>query len=169
MHRKKMKNTDRIQRLAKILQAIGLAVVFFLVAVPGGSFGQTPVESQHSAVPPPATAIAPEEVAATLAAIEAAQLPLKTREETLLGLQADMAANSARCDEKLAQILKARNSAVRGIVTRESLPVWSPELWAHTRIALPRHLLNVARTIQTSFRHYLREPSRGMLLHAALL
>jgi len=59
-----MKNTDRIQHLAKSLQVIGLTVVFLLVAFPGGSFGQTAVGSKHSAVSPPATAIAPEEVAA---------------------------------------------------------------------------------------------------------
>ena len=59
-----MKNTDGKQRFAQSLQAIGLAVVFLLVAFPGGSFGQTAVGSKHSAGPPPATAIAPEEVAA---------------------------------------------------------------------------------------------------------
>ena len=64
MHKKKMKNTDGKQRFAKSLQAIGLAVVFLLVAFPGGSFGQTAVGSKHSAGPPPANAIAPEEVAA---------------------------------------------------------------------------------------------------------
>jgi hypothetical protein len=58
-----MKNTDGKQRFAKSLQAIGLAVVFFLVVSPGRSFGKTAVGSKHSAVPPPA-AIAPEEVAA---------------------------------------------------------------------------------------------------------
>ena len=59
-----MKNTDGKQHFAKSLQAIGLTVVFLMVASPGESFGQTPVGSKHSAVPPPATAIAPEEVAA---------------------------------------------------------------------------------------------------------
>ena len=59
-----MKITDRKQPFAKSLQAIGLTVVFLLAASPGRSFGQTAVESKHSAVPPPATAIAPEEVAA---------------------------------------------------------------------------------------------------------
>ena len=284
-----MKNTDRKQRFAKSLQAIGLAVAFFLVASPGGSFGQTAVGSKHSAVPAPATAIAPEEVAArssevtnlvitfsekfvvspeiekiqqtlpeiskqidldaaetaatigaqpslailetqralwqrwqlqmstwltlltqravelrrdlerlaqmkatwtrtrdvaqvgqapgvvlqqveaTLATIAAAQLPLKTREEAVLGLQADMAAKRARCDEKLAQILKVRNSAVQGIAARESMPVWSPELWGHARTTLPHRLQDIARGFQTSFREYIRDPSRGMPLHVALL
>ena len=284
-----MKNADRKQHFAKSLQVIGLTVVFLLVAFPGGSFGQTAVGSKHSAVPPPATAIKPEEVAArssevtnlvitfsekfavnpeiekiqqalpeinkqidldaaetaatigaqlslaileaqrarwqrwqlqvstwltlltqravelrrdldrlaqmkatwtetrdaaqtgqtpgvvlqqieaALASIEAAQLPLKTREEAVLGLQADMAAKKARCNEMLAQILKARKSAVEGILRRESLPVWSPELWGHARTALPHRLRDIARGFQTSFREYIRDPSRGMPLHVALL
>jgi hypothetical protein len=87
----------------------------------------------------------------------------------VLGLQADMAAKQARCYEKLAQILKARNSAVQGIATRESLPVWSPDLWSHSRTALPHRLQDIARGFQTSFWQYVRDPSRGMPLHAALL
>ncbi|WP_295317595.1 mechanosensitive ion channel domain-containing protein [Roseobacter sp.] len=284
-----MKNTDGKQRFAKSLQVIGLAVVFLLVASPGGSFGQTPVKSQHSAVSPPATAIKPEEVAArasevtnlvvtfsekfavspeiekiqqalpeinkqidldaaetaatagtqpslatleaqralwqrwqlqvstwltlltrravelrrdldrlaqmkatwtrtrdaaqagqspgvilqqieaALASIEAAQLPLKAREESVLGLQADMAAKQARCDEMLAQILKARKSAVEGILRRESLPVWSPDLWGHARTTLPHRLGDIARGFQASFREYIRDPSRRLPLHMALL
>jgi potassium efflux system protein len=270
------------------LRAIGLAVAFFLAATPGELFGQASAGSPHSAVPPPATAIAPEEVAArssevtnlvitfsekfafspeiekiqktfpevsrqidldaidtaaileaqppleileaqrahwqrrhlqvstwltlltqqavelrgdldrlaqmkttwiqtraaaqagqtpaavqqqieaTLASIEAAQLPLKTREAVVLGLQADMAEKRTRCDEMLAQILKVRKSAVEGILRRESLPVWSLNLWGHARTALPFRLRNIARGFQTGFREYARDPSRGMPLHTAL-
>jgi len=288
MHEKKMKNTDGKQHFAKSLQAIGLTVVFLMVASPGESFGQTPVGSKHSAVPPPATAIAPEEVAArssevtnllisfsekfaldpeiekirqafpeisrqidldsaetavslgehttltileaqriiwqrrltqvstwltllthravqlqgdlarlsqmkatwvqtrdaahvvqapgvvlqqietTLVAIEAAQLPLKTRENAVLGLQAELAAKQARCDEVLAQILKARKSAVQGIAVRKSPPIWSPDLWDHARTALPQRLQDIVRGFGTNIREYVRDPSRGMPLHAVL-
>jgi hypothetical protein len=58
-----MKITDRMQRTAKNMQAVGLAVVLFLAAGPGGSFAQTPAESKQPSTPPAATAIAPEEVA----------------------------------------------------------------------------------------------------------
>jgi hypothetical protein len=87
----------------------------------------------------------------------------------VLGLQADMAAKQARFDEMLAQILKARKSAVQGIAARESLPFWSPELWGHARTALPHRLGVIVRGFQTSFREYIRDPSRGLPLHAALL
>jgi potassium efflux system protein len=277
-----------LYRIAKSLRAIGLAVVFFLAAVPCGSFGQTPPGSKPSAVPPPAAAIAPEEVAgrseevtnllisfsekfafspeiekikqalpdisrqidldavetatnliaqpslailevqralwqrrhlqvrtwltlltqravalqvaldrlsqmkatwtqtldtaqgghapgvvlqqieATLNSIKAAQPSLKTWEAAVLGLQADLAAKQARCDDMLAQILKARNSAVEGISARESLPVWSPDLWGHARTTLPQRLRDIARGFRTGFKEYLRDPSRGMPLHAVL-
>jgi len=68
-----------------------------------------------------------------------------------LGLQADMAAKQARCGEALAQILKARNSAVQGIATRESLPVWSPDLSSHARTALPHRMQDIVCGFQTSF------------------
>ena len=285
-----MKNTDGKQRFAKSLQAIGLAVVFLLVASPGGSFGQTPARSQHSAVPPPATAIAPEEVAArasevtnfvitfsekfavspeiekiqqalpeiskqidldaaetaatigaqpslailetqralwqrwqlqvstwltlltrravelrrdldrlaqmkatwtrtrdvaqagqapgvvlqqieaTLSSIEAAQLPLKAREEAVLGLQADMAAKQARCDHKLAQILKARQVRLSMALPRgKACLSGAPTSGVHARTTLPHRLGDIARGFQTSFRQYIRDPSRGLPLHMALL
>jgi potassium-dependent mechanosensitive channel len=110
-----------------------------------------------------------QQIEAALASIEAAQLPLKAREEAVLGLQADMAAKQARCDEMLARILKTRKSAVEGILRRESLPVWSPDLWSHARTALPHRLGDIVRGFQTSFRQYIRDPSRGLPLHVALL
>ncbi len=58
-----MKICDRSQRITKNIQAVGLAVVLFLAAGPGGSFAQTPAESKQTSTPPTATAIAPEEVA----------------------------------------------------------------------------------------------------------
>ena len=59
-----------------------------------------------------------QQITAVLVSIESAQLPLKTREEDLLKLQGDVAAIRTRCDEVLAKILKARDSAVHGIASR---------------------------------------------------
>jgi len=283
-----MKMGDRSQNIAPSLQICGLAVVFLLAAIPGGSFGQTAAGLEHTAAPPPAIAIAPEEVAArsaevtnllitfpekfavspeiekiqqafpevsrqidldftdttatlgaqpplaileakravwqrrhlqvstwltlltqravelrrdldrmaqmkatwsrtrdvaqaqqspevvlqqieaTLTSIEAAQQPLKTREAAVIRLQAELASRQARCDEILAQILKARKSAVEGILRRESLPVWSPDLWGQARTALPYRLRDIGRGFRTSFRQYVRDLSRGMPLQMAL-
>jgi hypothetical protein len=49
-----MKITDRMQRTAKNMQAVGLAVVLFLAAGPGGSFAQTSAESKQTSTPPAA-------------------------------------------------------------------------------------------------------------------
>ena len=110
-----------------------------------------------------------QQIEATLASIETAQQPLKTREAVVLGLQADMAAKQARCDEMLAQILKERNSAVQGIAVRQSLAVWSSALWGHARTALPQTLHDIERGFRINIRQYVRDPARGMPLHAALL
>jgi len=54
---------DKAQRIAKNLQAIGLAAIFFLGAAPGVSFGQTPAAPLKAAAPPAPTAIPSAEVA----------------------------------------------------------------------------------------------------------
>jgi hypothetical protein len=180
MHEKKMKNTDGKQHFAKSLQAIGLTVVFLMVASPGESFGQTPVGSKHSAVPPPATAIAPEEVAARSS--EVTNLLISFSEKFALDpeiekirqafpeisrqIDLDSAETAATAG---TQILKARKSAVQGIAVRKRPPIWSPDLWGHARTALPQRLGVIVRGFQTSFREYIRDPSRGLPLHAALL
>jgi potassium efflux system protein len=109
-----------------------------------------------------------QQIEATLDSIKVAQPPLKTWEETMLGLQADLAAKQARCDDMLAQILRSRNSAVQGILLRESLPVWSHELWSRMRAVLPHNLQNIARGLRANVREYMRDPARGMPLHAVL-
>jgi small-conductance mechanosensitive channel len=109
-----------------------------------------------------------EQIQATLRSIEAAQLSLKAREDALLDLQGGMAKALARCDEMLAQVAKAEKSAVEGILVRETLPIWSPGLWEQARTVLPSRIPVIARGFWTSIEEYLRNPSRGMPLHAAL-
>jgi potassium-dependent mechanosensitive channel len=109
-----------------------------------------------------------QQVVSTLASIEAAQTQLKAQEEAVLGLQAGLAAELARCDEILGQIAKAQKSAVAGILNRESPPIFSPDLWGKARSALPERLLSIARGFRTNYLEYLRDPLRGLPVHAAL-
>jgi potassium efflux system protein len=146
-------------------RAVALQVALDRLSQMRATWAQTLDAAQAGQVP----GVVLQQIEATLDSIKAAQPPLKTWEETLLGLQADLAVKQARCDDMLAQILKARNSAVQGIPARESLPVWSPELWGHARTALPQRLRDIARGFRTSLREYLRDPARGMPLHAVLL
>jgi small-conductance mechanosensitive channel len=108
------------------------------------------------------------QVTTTLTAIEAAQAQFKSMEDDVLGLQGSLAAELSRCDEILAQIGKAQKSAVAGILNRENPAVWSPELWDKARAALPGRLLGIARGFGTNIVEYLRDPVRGLPLHAAL-
>jgi potassium efflux system protein len=109
-----------------------------------------------------------QQIETTQASLETAQLTLKTREEVMLGLQGSLAGELARCDQVLVQILMAQRSAVEGILARENLPIWSPELWDHARIGLSRRMRDIARSFRTNVREYIRHGSRGMPLHAAL-
>lgn len=109
-----------------------------------------------------------QQAVATLAAIEAAQAQLKSLEDAALGLQGGLAAELARCDEALGQIARAQKSAVVGILNRESLPVWSPELWGTARTTLSDRLLGIARGFGTNIREYLFDPARGLPAHALL-
>ena len=52
---------------------------------------------------------------------------------------------------------------------RKSPPVWSPDLWGHARTAVPQRLQDIVRGFRTNIRQYVRDPSRGMPLHAVLL
>jgi hypothetical protein len=54
---------ERAQRITKSLQAICLAVIFFLAASSGETFAQVQAPSPHTSAPPPLTAIPPAEVA----------------------------------------------------------------------------------------------------------
>jgi len=279
---------DKAQRIAKNLQAIGLAAIFFLGAAPGVSFGQTPAARQQAAAPPAPTAIPSAEVATkaseatnflttlsskfapsseiekiqnllaklrgqideeladtanilrqeptlatlqaqqlfwnrrhqrviawltlltqraidlrgaldrlahmketwaltrdaalasqspaqilqqietVLAAIETERTPLAAQQDNVLDLQASIATELARCDDALSQLTRAQQAAVTDILTRESPPIWSPDLRIHARSTLPSHLHELAGGFRTDIQQYAGDPSMGMPLHAAL-
>lgn len=115
---------------------------------------------------------APEEIlqqiSRTLASIEVAERPLTARMAAALGVQADIARQKARCDAVLAQIVKARNVAIGGILARESLPIWSPDLWRDARTDQSGLLRDIGRGFWLGVRNYAQDPSYGMPLHVAL-
>jgi small-conductance mechanosensitive channel len=109
-----------------------------------------------------------QQVLSTLGAIQAAQAQLKSQEDAVLGLQGSLAAELSRCDEMLAQITRAQKSAVAGMLSRESPPIWSSELWARARATLPDRLSSIARGFWTNIREYLADPARGLPGHGLL-
>ena len=109
-----------------------------------------------------------QRIETALAGIEAMQSQLKIQEEEALGLQGELARESARCDEMLAQVSKAQASAVEGIFAKENPPIWSADLWTHALSALPHSLEVISRGFWLNILRYLKDPSRQMPLHAAL-
>jgi potassium efflux system protein len=103
-----------------------------------------------------------QQVISTLGAIEAGQVQLKSQEDAILVLQGSLAAELSRCDDMLAQIARAQKSAVAGMLSRESPPVWSAELWARARDTLPGRLSAIGRGFWANIREFLMDPARGL-------
>ena len=85
-----------------------------------------------------------QQVDEVLAAINAAQSPLEAQRSSVLDLQSRVSHEVGRCSTALAQITEAQRRAVGGIFTRDSLPIWSPELWARAQTGLPGSAREVA-------------------------
>ena len=109
-----------------------------------------------------------QQIQATLASIEAVQEPLKAEEGAVLALQGNIARDLSRCDEVLAQIVKAQKAAVEGILSRDNPPIWDTGLWSHGRTVLPTRLREISRGFWLNIVEYLLDPSRGMPLHLSL-
>ncbi|MCU0937005.1 MAG: hypothetical protein MUF66_13335, partial [Gammaproteobacteria bacterium] len=109
-----------------------------------------------------------QQVISTLGAIEAAQAQLKSQEDAILVLQGSLAAELSRCDDMLAQISRAQKSAVAGMLSRESPPVWSAELWARAQATLPDRLWAIARGVWTNLREFFVDPARGLPVFALI-
>ena len=63
---------------------------------------------------------------------------------------------------------QAQHRAVGGIFTRDSLPIWSPELLARAQIRVPGSAREVALACQKDISGYLHDTSRGLLRHLGL-
>jgi len=109
-----------------------------------------------------------QQVVATLAAIGAAQAQLKSQEDSVLGLQSSLAAELSRCDDILAQLARAQKLAVAGMLSRENPPIWSHELWSRASGVLSERLSGIAWGFWANIREYLSDPSRGLVVFAAL-
>jgi potassium efflux system protein len=109
-----------------------------------------------------------QQIGATLAAIEALQPTLQAHHAAVLDLQSRVAEAVAQCEAALTQIAQAQQRAMGGILSRDSLPIWSAELWKRARTTLPGRLRGIAAAFMVDLRHYLTTPSRGMPLQIVL-
>ena len=145
-------------------RAVELRAAYDQLTRTAGTWAQTRAAVQAEQAP--ATIV--QQVASTLGSIESAKAQLKSDEDAVLGLQGRLAAELSRCDEILALIARAQKSAVAGMLSRESPPIWSADLWARARAALPDRLSGIARGFRANIREYLTDPSRGLPGHGLL-
>src|SRR5262250_3671538 len=105
---------------------------------------------------------------ATLAAIRAAQPPQQAQRDKVLDLQSKIAEQVAACNLALAQIAALRQTAVGGIFTPETPPVWRADLWARAKATLPERLPKIAAAFRDDILLYVRDPSRHMPRHVGV-
>jgi potassium efflux system protein len=125
------------------------------------TWGRTRDAAQAAQAPGPSL----QQIETVLAAIAAAQAPLQAQQDAVLDLESSVAREVSRCEDALSQIAEARRRAVGGLLTRESLPMWSAESWARARTEGPARVRQTAAEQRGDIERYLRDPSQGMPLH----
>jgi hypothetical protein len=128
------------------------------------TWGSTRASAQETTAPGPIL----QQIAATLAAITAAQAKLQSERAELLGLQSRVAQGVTKCDTMLAQIDQIQQKAVAGIFVPTLPPIWRLELWPDALKALPEHVRSAGSAHWSEIVKYVREPRQGSALHAAL-
>ena len=109
-----------------------------------------------------------QQINSTLAAIAAAQAPLQAQRTTVLDFQSRVAREVERCGTALAQINRVAQMAVEGILVRDSKPIWSAEHWSKELPTLAGRGSKMAEVFRMEALQYIRDPSRGLPMHAAL-
>ena len=125
------------------------------------TWSRTQESAQTSKAPPPVL----QQVADLLAGIAAAQAPLQAQLTVVLDLQSRVAQEAARCETILAQIAQAQETAMGGILVRNSLPIWSAEGWAQGRAVLLNRGRGVIGGRWDALVAYGRDASQGWPLH----
>jgi small-conductance mechanosensitive channel len=115
---------------------------------------------------------APEPIIAqtdgVLAAIKAAEAPLISQRTAVLDLQSIVAEQVSRSETVLVRLREAQQSAMGGLLTRDTTPVWNAEGWASVRRSMADRVSERAADWAEVW-SYLREPSLGWPLHAAIV
>ena len=126
---------------------------------------QTLEVSKAASAPGPVLA----QIDAVLADIDAARTPLVAERTVVLDLQSVVAEAVGRASTVLAQFTQAQRRAVGGMLERDSPPLWAGEGWARARGDLPERIRRIAVVRWNNYVQYVRDPSRGMALHIAIL
>jgi len=104
-----------------------------------------------------------------LAAIDAAEAPLRAQRTAVLDLQSAIASEVARSQATLARFNEAQQSAMGGILAQDSPPIWDAQVWAQARTDMPARLREVAASRWGDIVRYANDPSRRTPLHVAVV
>ncbi len=74
----------------------------------------------------------------------------------------------AGAENVLKQIALAQKQAVGGILVRDGVPIWSPDLWLQTQTTLLARFRGISSNCWDDIQQYLTTPSMGMPLHVGL-
>lgn len=104
----------------------------------------------------------------TITAIKVAQAPLKEQLTSVLDLQSEVSDEVARCGKVLAEIARIQRIAMVGTLKRDSLPLWSRDLWDKTLPTMPDRIREIAASNWIEISNYIKDTSGSMPLHAGL-
>jgi small-conductance mechanosensitive channel len=104
-----------------------------------------------------------------LAAIDAAEAPLRAQRTAVLDLQSAVAPEVARSQATLARFNEAQQRAMGGILAQDSPPIWDAQVWAQARTDMPARLRAVGASRWGDFVRYANDPSRRTPLHVAVV
>jgi small-conductance mechanosensitive channel len=106
-----------------------------------------------------------QQIGVVLAALGSTEAPFQAQRATALGLQSRVAQEVARCGTALALYAQAQQRAMSGFLTRDSLPIWSPEQWTQARTTLPALVRQVNASLRNDLVQYVRDSSGGLPLY----
>ena len=107
-----------------------------------------------------------QQINTVLQAINTVQPPLQAQRSDVLDLQSRAAEVVGKCQNVLAQIAIAQEQAVGGILVRDGVPIWSPDLWLQKQTTLLVRFRVITNNGWEDILQYLSNPSMGMPRHA---
>ena len=130
-----------------------------------GTWRRTRDEAKASRAPGPILL----QIDGVLAAIDAAEAPLRAQRTAVLDLQSAVALEVARSQATLARFNEAQQRAMGGILAQDSPPIWDAQVWAQARTDMPARLREVAASRWGDIVRYANDPSRRTPLHVAVV
>lgn len=106
-----------------------------------------------------------QQVFEVLSAVDAALKPLQDQLSNVLELQTRVAAVVDQCQGVLAQVTQAQAQTVAGILARDALPIWDPEVWHDVQSKILSKWKSIVTGAREDLKQYVTLPSKRMPLH----